>query len=102
MAINASQEKARIDRGDYGDKVPGFDPAAAPLGTDEEAAGTPPPAIEPRRTAARPPAGQTPSPEDSIAPNADPAKPRGNWWPAAVVVTVLVAIVIAGRLSGLF
>jgi hypothetical protein len=31
-----------IDRGVTGDKVPGSDPAAAPLGTDDEAAGTPP------------------------------------------------------------
>lgn len=31
-----------IDRGRAGDKVPFTDPAAAPLGTDDEAAGTPP------------------------------------------------------------
>jgi hypothetical protein len=30
-----------IDRGRTGEKVDGSDPAAAPLGTDEEAAGTP-------------------------------------------------------------
>jgi hypothetical protein len=30
-----------IDRGRTGEKVEGSDPAAAPLGTDEEAAGTP-------------------------------------------------------------
>ena len=30
-----------IDRGRTGDKVDAIDPAAAPLGTDEEAAGTP-------------------------------------------------------------
>lgn len=31
-----------IDRGVSGDKIPFPDPAAAPLGTDDEAAGTPP------------------------------------------------------------
>lgn len=31
-----------IDRGLTGDKIPAQDPAAAPLGTDDEAAGTPP------------------------------------------------------------
>lgn len=31
-----------IDRGRGGDKVDVIDPAAAPLGTDDEAAGTPP------------------------------------------------------------
>ena len=33
--------RADIDSGKTGDKVAGSDPAAAPLGTDEEAAGTP-------------------------------------------------------------
>jgi hypothetical protein len=35
------QLKHAIDSGETADKVPGFDPAAAPLGTDDEAAGTP-------------------------------------------------------------
>lgn len=34
--------RADIDRGLTGDKTPGSDPAAAPLGTDAEAAGAPP------------------------------------------------------------
>jgi hypothetical protein len=34
--------RAEIDTGRTGDKVAGSDPAAAPLGTDDEAAGTPP------------------------------------------------------------
>ncbi len=33
--------RSQIDAGRTSDKVAGFDPAAAPLGTDEEAAGTP-------------------------------------------------------------
>jgi hypothetical protein len=39
---SSARLKHAIDSGDTGDKVPGFDPAAAPLGTDAEAAGTPP------------------------------------------------------------
>ena len=41
---NWEQERAAIDRGRRGDKTPAEDPAAAPLGADEEAAGarTPP------------------------------------------------------------
>jgi hypothetical protein len=35
------QLRDRIDRGHMRDKVKAFDPAAAPIGTDEEAAGTP-------------------------------------------------------------
>jgi hypothetical protein len=34
--------RARIDRGGASDKVDFSDPAASPLGTDDEAAGTPP------------------------------------------------------------
>ncbi|MGF7159923.1 hypothetical protein FHS85_001546 [Rhodoligotrophos appendicifer] len=36
----------RIDGGGAGDKVTGSDPAAAPLGTDEEAGGHPPSGVE--------------------------------------------------------
>jgi hypothetical protein len=39
--MNTSRLRADIDAGKTGDKAPGEDPAAAPLGTDEEAAGTP-------------------------------------------------------------
>ena len=42
-AATAEQLRADIDHGLTGDKVPCFDPAAAPFGTDEEAAGTPTP-----------------------------------------------------------
>lgn len=37
--------RRRIDRGETGDKVDFADPAAAPLGTDDEAAGITPPAL---------------------------------------------------------
>jgi len=37
-----------IDRGLTGDKVPASDPAAAPLGTDDEAAGTTTPSFDAR------------------------------------------------------
>jgi hypothetical protein len=39
---NTDQLRHDIDRGRTGDKVPWPDPALAPLGTDDEAAGTPP------------------------------------------------------------
>jgi hypothetical protein len=38
----AERLRADIDAGHTGDKVPASDPAMAPLGTDEEAAGAPP------------------------------------------------------------
>ena len=37
--VNWAQARARIDRGDTGDKIAVNDPAAAPLGTDAEAGG---------------------------------------------------------------
>jgi hypothetical protein len=42
MAPTTAKLKHDINRGRGGDKVDAIDPAAAPLGTDEEAAGTPP------------------------------------------------------------
>jgi hypothetical protein len=46
---NSDQLRDRIDRGKGGDKVPYADPAAAPLGTDDEAAGTSPSANDVER-----------------------------------------------------
>jgi hypothetical protein len=94
--LNSSQQRARIDRGEEGDKVPGFDPAAAPFGTDEEAAGTPTPAgVVPLRSNVRPEPGFTTAPEDSIAPDAAPSRPRITAaWPIAAVIAV-AAVVLA-------
>jgi hypothetical protein len=41
-AARGPRLKHAIDAGRTRDKVPAFDPGAAPLGTDEESAGTPP------------------------------------------------------------
>lgn len=42
----SAQLRHDIDRGATGDKTPALDPAAAPLGTDEEAGGAPPTSAE--------------------------------------------------------
>src|SRR5437762_9137480 len=52
-AARGPRLKHAIDAGRTGDKVPGFDPGAAPLGTDEESAGTPPVSDADDRTAGR-------------------------------------------------
>src|SRR4051794_5901097 len=77
--------KADIDAGRTGDKGRGLDPAAAPLGTDDEAAGTPPLAKtvqQARASAAAPELAGFTGPEDSIAPDAGPGKavPRPAPW----------------------
>jgi hypothetical protein len=41
-ARNVDQLRSRIDSRQSGDKMPWPDPAAAPLGIDDEAGGTPP------------------------------------------------------------
>jgi hypothetical protein len=44
--VNWAQARARIDRGEAGDKIAVADPAAAPLGTDAEAGGASTPAAD--------------------------------------------------------
>ena len=93
--LGPAELRARIDRGETGDKVAGFDSAAAPLGTDEEAAGTPSPRHPAPDAAGWPEPGLTPMPQDSIAPDASPAKPRHMaWWAivgaGACAVTLLL------------
>lgn len=63
MASNVSQLRHDIDSGRTGDKVPVTDPASAPLGTDDEAAGFPP---SPR--------------EVDIARRNENRRPRGGGW----------------------
>jgi len=88
----------RIDRGETDDKVPFSDPAAAPLGTDAEAAGAPPSLDEVRQeetTPCRPhaPIGEKPSPAERQA----PARPRSGsllvWLALAVIIAVLVFLI---------
>jgi hypothetical protein len=77
-----------IDRGLTGEKVAGSDPAAAPLGTDAEAAGTPPTRREFDLEARSRPA-------------APPPEPRGGprrmvaWLIGACVVAVLVVLALS-------
>ncbi|MBY6264655.1 hypothetical protein EI613_22430 [Azospirillum sp. 412522] len=58
-SAEANRMRADIDQGLTGDKVPATDPAAAPLGTDDEAAGTTPP-HSPSRDAVVPRGQRTP------------------------------------------
>jgi hypothetical protein len=76
-----AQLRADIDGGRTGDKVGGFDPAAAPLGTDDEAAGTPPSpeviaqarALEGRR--------QNTARANAATPDLAPAGQQSGRWP---------------------
>jgi hypothetical protein len=83
-ARNVDQLRARIDSGQSGDKMPWPDPAAAPLGTDEEAAGTPPTreavAVASRLETGRP--VKSPSPAGRGLGHA--------WW--LIIISALIAV----------
>jgi hypothetical protein len=86
-ANKATTEQLRndVDSGRTGDKIPFPDPAAAPLGTDEEAAGRPtdPHTVERTRRAERARADRSGASHQR--------RPIARWapWAIAVVITVL-------------
>lgn len=94
--IGSESERLRkkIDSGQTSDKVEGSDPAAAPLGTDAEAAGTPTPrqavdsAIQQETT-------RRPERKNEI----EKAQSRS---PFAVVYLALIVTVIAAVIAGLW
>ncbi|PVH27452.1 hypothetical protein DDE20_17690 [Pararhodobacter oceanensis] len=95
-AKTTAQLREEIDHGNAGDKVAFPDPAAAPLGTDAEAAGAPPTGDEIRTAFHRevierptPPAGVA-APEASN-PTASAQRTRG----IPIVIAVLVVVALA-------
>jgi hypothetical protein len=75
-AVTVSQLRAAIDAGQTRDKVNYPDPAAAPLGTDDEAAGHPPQAAE---------VSQEPIP-------APPARESPRHWNIYMLLVIPVAL----------
>lgn len=88
----AEQLRADIDRGRTGDKIPYGDPAGAPLGADDEAAGDAPSAdaVKQARHAER-----ATAPAQPPAAMARPDK-IGRTWLHAVAFLVLLAVLVAG------
>jgi hypothetical protein len=98
-----AQLKADINSGRTGDKVGGFDPAASPLGTDEEAGGTSPDPLliaEMRRLerAGRPDSATNNAASPQLQPDGQSA-PRSYLAPA--VAGVVVALALAAVLMAL-
>jgi hypothetical protein len=87
----AEQLRRDIDRGMTGDKVPADDPATAPLGTDDEAAGTTP---SPSRIA-RAILQETSEPQTE---NDDPA-PGAAWILIAVALGILTILLLVWALG---
>ncbi|MBL3705775.1 hypothetical protein GI582_24015 [Sulfitobacter sp. BDSS02] len=98
-AAGAARLRDRIDRGAGGDKVAFQDPAAAPLGTDDEAAGNPPSAKqvstamqqEADRSAS---ADRKPGPEDMQGRGSQ----RRAWWVLSgllALAALMIAFIVA-------
>ena len=100
-----AQPKRDIETGRTGDKVGGFDPAASPLGTDEEAGGVRPEAeiiaLE-RVRQARPQleGGRANAADPRMAPQGE--RPRATtWWMVAGVAAVLLTGTVFGLAGAL-
>lgn len=90
-----AQLKDDINSGRTGDKAPGFDPAAAPLGVDEEAAGTPLPAevvAQARRDEQRSTHKHPNEVDPRVAPDA--RFPRGPFIAPALLGAVAALLVL--------
>jgi hypothetical protein len=87
--IYPDQLRDDIDRGRTGDKVANPDPSAAPLGTDEEAAGTPVSA----HAAAVAHGAETGRRGSSTPPNT-----RGRGWIVSAALLVLALAAVGGLL----
>lgn len=97
----AHRLRDEIDRGGTGDKVAFPDPAAAPLGTDAEAGGSPPTVAEVREAERREKARTDGAATNGAPADRRPSHSRGNArvltaFAAAVAALFLVAIAIVG------
>ena len=92
----ADRLRREIDSGQTRDKTPASDPAAAPLGTDDEAAGTPPSAEERNRSRPRDRSAGSPS-ENARQFHISP-HPRLQLLAGLIVAMCLLAIaLVLGR-----
>ena len=89
---NWSQIRERIDRGETGDKKAAPDPAAAPLGTDAEAAGTPTRSEHVARSFAAERAGPA---ERAAAQGREVERPRRALASLALAGIAVVSVVLA-------
>lgn len=99
---NSDKLRDEIDRGAGGDKVNWPDPAAAPLGVDDEAAGTPPTAERLRMARAdldRRRADPSGDRSERSIPDAQ-GRTRSLWRPLAVALAAAVVGAVLVMLFG--
>lgn len=96
LTTGETAARAATQRGETGDKIPGFDPAAAPMETDSEAGGAPSggAAGVPAETARRPPETSTGSAMRPMEGRTPPARTTG-WWVAIGLLLAAAAAVFA-------
>lgn len=88
----ADRLRDEIDRGGTGDKIAFTDPAAAPLGTDDEAAGTPPTAEQVAEAARHESARDRPGPKPTIG------DLQAGGFRRLVAVAICLGIAVAAAL----
>lgn len=97
----AAVARDAIDSGRGGDKVSGFDPAAAPLGTDEESAGNRPLTSSPAPAApARPTAEKAADPVGNERARYDVQDRLLGPVLLGLAAVIVVAVLAAGFLTG--
>jgi hypothetical protein len=99
QGATVAQIKHDIDTGRTGDKAGGFDPAASPLGTDEEAGGAPhdPALIAKTRTQEREARPQSTSP-NAATPELQPDARAGR---TGLAIPILIGIAAAAVLAAM-
>lgn len=90
-AAGAARLRRAADVGRTDDKVDHPDPAAAPLGTDAEAAGTPPTAEQVRMAEAREVDRAPAAPEPGLPRHRRPGVAQTLWWLLVVIVLLIIA-----------
>ncbi|RST83877.1 hypothetical protein EJC49_21700 [Aquibium carbonis] len=93
--------RAATQRGQTGDKIPGFDPAMAPMETDAEAGGAAfgGAATRPAAEAGRPPESGTGSAMRPMAAVEPRAGGRGWWLPVAALMAVAILVLASIALA---
>lgn len=98
-APNSAQLKDAIDRGKTGDKAAGFDPAAAPLGTDDEAGGASPSRQEIEQALRHETGGKATRAPNSASPSLAPSGAKAtNVLPWLLLVAGAAIAIFAGLL----
>ena len=100
--MTVEQLRNKVDLGKTGDKISFPDPAAAPLGTDEEAAGTPPStaAVDLAKSEERSPEGTSPGATDETSRNYSGDLVRHPHSGRIVAMIALVISALAAAFAG--